>query len=156
AGPWEGRLAVEHEYEQDREQNAPANARSVVGGDLGSTTLATRCAGGPRMPTPRPVKRRLRTRTRVQRAVTPKQHGSKDCKQAVRRLGRLSRTVAHQRQHTVQQHTVQQLTTRLANTTSVVVIEELERGGPAQAPPPGPGDRGCGLLRVQAATSLQS
>src|SRR5262249_17368110 len=48
----------------DREQNAPANARSVVGGDLGSTTLATRCAGGPRMPTPRPVKRRLRTRAR--------------------------------------------------------------------------------------------
>src|SRR5262249_11186512 len=52
--------------------------------------------------------------------VTRKVKSSQNCKQAAGRLGRLSQRIAHERQDMVQH-----LTTALANTTSVLVIEDL-------------------------------
>jgi putative transposase len=56
----------------------------------------------------------------MQRAVSRKQKGSYNRRKAAQRLGKLHRTVAHQRANTLHQ-----LTSRLAKTKSVVVIEDL-------------------------------
>jgi putative transposase len=60
----------------------------------------------------------------LHRAVSRKVKGSKNRKKAARRLGRLYRTIANQRANTLHQ-----VTTSLAKTKSVIVIEDLHVAG---------------------------
>ena len=99
------------------------NSGPVVGVDLGLTTLATG-SDGTVVAAPRHLQRRLKTIHRQHRVVSRRQQGSQHRQQAVRMLSRLARRVANQRADTLQQ-----LTTRLANTKAVIVIEELHVAG---------------------------
>ena len=117
AGHWYVSIQVE------QEQAVPVNAGPVVGVDLGVKTLAT-LSDGTAEPNPRHLKQRLRKIQRMQRALARKQKGSHNRRKAVRRLTRLHRTVAKQRANTLQH-----LTSRLAKTKSVVVIEDLNVAG---------------------------
>ena len=117
AGHWYVSILVE------REQATPENTGPVVGVDLGVKALAT-FSDGTVIPNPRHLKRRLKTLKRVQRAVSRKRKGSKNRKKAARRLGRLHRKIANQRVNTLHQ-----VTTTLAKTKSVIVIEDLYVSG---------------------------
>jgi putative transposase len=117
AGHW----YVSIQIEQERE--IPVNIGPVVGVDLGVKTLAT-LSDGTTIPNPRHLKRQLKKLKRFHRAVSRKRKGSQNRKKAVRRLGRLYRKVGHQRHHTLRQ-----VTTQLAKTKSVIVIENLNVAG---------------------------
>jgi putative transposase len=99
------------------------NTGPVVGVDLGIKTLAT-LSDGTAIPNPRPLKRHLKKLKRFQRAVSRKVKGSKNRRKSVQRLARLHRRIAHQRKNTLHQ-----VTTRLAKTKSVIVIEDLNVSG---------------------------
>jgi putative transposase len=101
----------------------PANNGPVVGVDLGVKTLAT-LSDGTVIPNPKPLKRRLKQLKRLHRAVSRKHKGSKNRKKAVRRLARQYRKIAHQRAETLHQ-----VTTRLAKSKAVLVIEDLQVAG---------------------------
>jgi putative transposase len=75
---------------------------------------------GTEEPNPSHLRQRLRKIKRCQRAVSRKRTGSRNRKKAVHRLACLHRKVANQRANTLHQ-----LTSRLAKTKSVVVIEDL-------------------------------
>jgi len=107
----------------EQEREAPANIGPIVGVDLGVKTLAT-LSDGTVIPNPRPLKRRLKKIKRLHKAVTRKQKGSKNRKKAARTLAKHYRTIAHQRANTLHQ-----VTTRLAKTKSVIVIEDLNVAG---------------------------
>jgi putative transposase len=117
AGHWYVSLQVELERE------VPVNVGPVVGVDLGVKTLAT-LSDGTVIPNPRPLKRCLRKLKRFHRAVSRKRKGSQNRKKAARRLGQLYRKVAQQRANTLHQ-----VTTRLAKTKAVIVIEDLYVAG---------------------------
>jgi putative transposase len=117
AGPWSVSLQVE------QEQTVPENMGPIVGVDLGVKTLAT-LSDGTRIPNPRHLKWRLKKLKRLRRAVSRKGKGSKNRKKAARRLGQLSRKVANQ-----WATTLHQVTTRLAKTKSVIVIDDLNVAG---------------------------
>jgi len=117
AGHWYVSVQVE------QEQSVPANSGPVVGVDLGVKSLAT-FSDGTVIPNPRHLKRRLKKIKRLHRAVSRKVKRSKNRKKAARRLGRLYRKVANQRQNTLHQ-----LTASLAKTKSVIVIENLNVNG---------------------------
>jgi putative transposase len=106
-----------------QEQAVPENAGPVIGVDLGVKSLAT-FSDGIVIANPRHLKRRLKKIKRFHRAVSRKQKGSKNRKKAAHRLGRLYRKVSNQRQNTLHQ-----LTTTLAKTKQVIVIEDLHVAG---------------------------
>jgi len=118
-----GHWSVSVQVQVEQEQAVPVNTGPVVGVDLGLTTLATG-SDGTVFPNRRHVQRRLKTLKRQHRVVSRRHKGSQHRQQAVRTLGRLSRRVAHQRADTLHQ-----LTTRLATTKAVIVIEELNVAG---------------------------
>src|SRR5262249_60085140 len=95
----------------------------VVGVDLGVKTLAT-LSEGTVIPHPRQLRSCLKKLKRLQRAVSRKPKGSRNRTKAVRRLACLHRKVANQRANTLHQ-----VTSRLAKTKSVVVIEDLNVAG---------------------------
>jgi putative transposase len=117
AGHWYVWIQVEHE------QTVPANSGPVVGVDLGVKALAT-LSDGSAIPNPKPLKRRLKKLKRLHRAVTRKPKGSNNRKKAARTLGNEYRRVSNQRADTLRQ-----VTTRLAKTKSVIVIEDLHVAG---------------------------
>jgi putative transposase len=117
AGHWYVSVLVEQEH------TLPTNTGPVVGVDLGVKKLAT-LSDGAEEPNPRHLKQRLRTIKRCQRAVSRKQKGSHNRRKAAQRLGKLHRRVTHQRANTLHR-----LTSRLAKTKSVVVIEDLNVSG---------------------------
>jgi putative transposase len=117
AGHWYVAVQVE------QKRAVPLNAGPVVGVDLGVTTLAT-LSDGTAIPTPTPLKRRLKKLKRLHRAVSRKQKGSNNRKKAAHTLGNAYREVSHQRANTLHQ-----VTTRLANTKAVLVIEDLSVAG---------------------------
>jgi putative transposase len=145
AGRWYVSVLVEQEH------SIPVNTGPGVGVDLGVKTLAT-LSDGTVMPNPhhphhlRACLTQLKQLKRCQRAVSRKQQGRCNRKKAVRKLATLHRRVAHQRDTTFHQ-----LTSRLAKTKAVVVIEDLNVAGMlknhhlAQAI----GDVGCGAFRRQ-------
>jgi putative transposase len=90
AGHWY--VAVQGE----QEQTVPINSGPVIGVDLGVTTLAT-LSDGTVTPNPTPLTRRLKTITRLHRAVSRKQKGSNNRKKAAHRLGTAYRRVGNQR-----------------------------------------------------------
>jgi len=113
AGHWYVSVQVE------QAQEMPTTTGPVVGVDLGVKTLAT-CSDGTVIPNPGPLKRRLKKLKRLHKAVTRKQKGSNNRKQAARTLAKHYRRVGHQRANTLHQ-----VTTRLTKTKSVIVIEDL-------------------------------
>jgi putative transposase len=117
AGHWYVSVLVEQEHV------VPENTGPVVGGDLGLKRLAT-LSDGETAENPCHLKKRLRKIKRLHRAVTRKVKGSQNRKKAARCLGNHYRTVANQRANTLHQ-----LTSRLAKTKSVVVIEDLNMAG---------------------------
>jgi putative transposase len=117
AGHWYLSLQVEEE------QVVPENTGPVVGIDLGVKTLAT-LSDGEVIPNPRHLKRRLKKLKRVQRVVSRRQKGGKNRKKAVKKLVKLHRQIKNQRRNTLHQ-----VTTRLAKTKSVLVIEDLHVAG---------------------------
>ncbi len=105
----------------EQEQATPEQSGPVV--DLGLKRLATLSDGGIEE-NPHHLKQHLRRLQRLHRAVTRKQKGSRNRQKATRRLGAQYRQVANQRANTLHQ-----LTSRLAKTKSVVVIEDLNVSG---------------------------
>ena len=117
AGHWYVSVQVE------QEQDVPANSGPVVGVDLGVKTLAT-LSDGTVIPNPRHLKRRLKKLKRLHRAVSRKVKRSHNRRKAARRLAKLYRKVSNQRKNTLHQ-----LTTSLAKTKQVIVIEDLNVAG---------------------------
>lgn len=117
AGHWYVAILVEQEH------TIPSSTGGVVGVDLGVKSLAT-LSDGTVIPNPKPFRRHLRKIKRLHRAVSRKQKGSKNRRKAVKILARQYRMVAQQRANTLHQ-----ITTHLAKTKSVVVIEDLNVAG---------------------------
>ena len=117
AGHWYVSIQVEQERE------VPLNTGPVVGVDLGVKALAT-LSDGTVIPNPKPLRRRLRKIKRLHRAVTRKPKGSNNRKKAAHTLGEAYRKASHQRANTLHQ-----VTTMLAKTKSVIVIEDLNVSG---------------------------
>lgn len=117
AGHWYVSVLVE------QEQRMPENTGPVVGVDLGIKRLVT-LSDGDREENPRHLKTRLRKLKRLQRSVSRKIKGSQNRKKAIKRLAKQHRRVANLRADTLHQ-----LTSRLAKTKSVVVIEDLNVSG---------------------------
>lgn len=119
AGRWYVSIQVEQEWE------VPLNttASVVVGVDLGVKSLAT-LSDGTVIANPKPLKRRLKKIKRLHRAVTRKPKGSRNRRRAACRLGRAYGKAANQRANTLHQ-----VTTLLAKTKPVVVIEDLNVAG---------------------------
>ena len=109
--------------QMEEEQAVPPNTGPVVGIDLGIKNLAT-LSDGQVIANPRHLKRRLKKLKRLQRVVSRRQIGGKNRKKAVRKLARLHRQIKHQRHNTLHQ-----VTTRLAKTKSVLVLEDLNVSG---------------------------
>jgi putative transposase len=107
----------------EQEQTVPANTGPVVGVDLGVKSLAT-LSDGTVISNPKPLKRCLKKIKRLHRSVTRKHKGSKNRRKAARTLAKQYRIVANQRANTLHQ-----VTTRLAKTKSVIVIEDLHVAG---------------------------
>ena len=117
AGHWYVSVQVEEE------QAVPENTGPVVGIDLGIKSLAT-LSDGEVIANPRHLKRRLKKLKRLQRVVSRRQKGGKNRKKAVKKLAKLHRQIKQQRRNTLHQ-----VTTRLAKTKSVLVIEDLNISG---------------------------
>jgi putative transposase len=117
AGRWYVSLQVE------QEQVVPHNDGPVVGIDLGIKSLAT-LSDGEVIPNPRHLKRHLKKLKRMQRVVSRRQKGGKNRKKAVHKLAKLHRQIKNQRRNTLHQ-----VTTRLAKTKSVLVLEDLNVSG---------------------------
>ncbi len=117
AGHWYVSIQVQ------QEQAIPVNTGPVVGVDLGVKSLAT-LSDGTVIANPRHLKQRLKKVKRLHRAVSRKVKGSKNRRKAANRLAKLYRKVANQRQNRLHQ-----LTTRLAKTKQVIVIEDLNVSG---------------------------
>jgi len=107
----------------EQEHVVPANSGPTVGVDLGVKTLAT-LSDGATEPNPRHLRTCLKKLKRLQRAVSRKQKGSGNRRKAVRKVAILHRTVANQRANTLHQ-----LTSRLAKTKAVVMVEDLNVAG---------------------------
>jgi putative transposase len=117
---------AEHWYvsiQVEEEQVVLENRGPVAGIDLGVKNLAT-LSDGEVIPNPRHLKRRLKKLKRLQRVVSRRQKGSKNRKKAARKLAKLHRQIKNQRRNTLHQ-----VTTRLAKTKSVLVIEDLNVSG---------------------------
>jgi putative transposase len=117
AGHWSVTVLVEHEH------IVPEHTGPVVGVDLGVKRLAT-LSDGQIAANPRHLRRRLKTIKRLQRAVCRKLKDSQNRKRAIRRLAKQHRRVANLRANTLHH-----LTARLANTKSVVVMEDRNVSG---------------------------
>src|SRR5215469_11151651 len=120
AGHWYVSLQVEEKWA------VPENTGPLVGIDLGIKQLAT-LSDGEVIPNPRHLKRRLKKLKRLQRVVSRRQKGGKNRRKAVRKLAKLYRQIKQQRRNTLHQ-----VTTRLAKTKSVLVIEDLNVRGMLQ------------------------
>jgi putative transposase len=122
AGHWYVSVQVE------QEQAVPENTGPEVGIDLGIKHLAT-LSESTLIPNPRHLKRRLKKLKRLQRVVSRRQKGGKNRKKAVCKLAKLHRQIKRQRSTTLHQ-----VTTRLAKTKSVLVIEDLNVRGMLKNP----------------------
>src|SRR5262249_28859524 len=105
------------------EHHVPVNTGPVVGVDLGIKRLAT-LSDGTREPNPHHLRAGLKQLKRLQRAVSRKRKGSQNRRKSVRKLAALHRKIAPQRANTLHQ-----LTSQLAKTKAVVVIEDLTVAG---------------------------
>ncbi len=118
---WYVSLAVEMEIPDP----APV-AGPVAGIDVGLVHFATLVAGEEvqKIAAPRPLERYLRTLRRRQRKQSRKRKGSKNRKKSAVRLARL-----HRRIKNIRQDFLHRLSTHLAKTKRVIVVEDLNVSG---------------------------
>ncbi|MCL8206835.1 MAG: transposase [Actinomycetia bacterium] len=107
-------------------------AGPAVGVDVGLCHFATIVGDDGTVATieaPRPLERSLRRLRRRQRQHSRKRKGSKNRRKSALRLARL-----HRRVRNIRRDFLHQLTTRLAKTKSVIVVEDLNVSGLLQNP----------------------
>lgn len=118
ADRWFVSIAVETEIPDPKPVDGP-----TVGIDVGLTTFAT-LSTGEKIYAPKPLAQMLRKLKRLSRSLSRKQKGSRNRKKAQMRLARL-----HGRIHNTRQDFLHKLTTELAKTKSVIVLEDLNVQG---------------------------
>jgi len=119
-----GRWFVSIQVEEDLpEYNGVKDEHDVVGVDLGIKTLAT-VSDGTKYENPKPLKTKLRKLKKLQQSVSRKVKGSQNRKKATKKVARL-----HLRISNVRKNTLHKMTTTLAKTKRVVVIEDLNVSG---------------------------
>ncbi len=121
AGRWFVSLQVEQEIEDPSPTGKP-----VVGVDLGIHHLAY-LNDGTVFENPHVLKGSLQKIKRLQRTVSRREKDSANWQKAVQKLGR-----AHPKVANIRRETLHQITTRLAKTKSVVVLEDLNVSGMAK------------------------
>ncbi|MFY9778945.1 MAG: RNA-guided endonuclease TnpB family protein [Candidatus Baltobacteraceae bacterium] len=89
ADGWYASFAVEVRHEPPVRSDV-----SVVGVDLGITSLATLSDGSPKIPSPKPLRRYLQKLKHLSRDLTRKQRGSRNRAKAKTKLARLHRRIA--------------------------------------------------------------
>ncbi len=94
-----------------------------IGIDVGLQCFAT-LSSGEKVLSPKPLKKQIRRLRRYSKQHSHKVCGSNNCKKAALKLARLHRKVHH-----IRQDFLHQLTTKLAKTKSVIVIEDLDIRG---------------------------
>lgn len=108
----------------DERSNAPReNQGGVVGVDLGVAKLAT-LSTGEVVEGPKPLKRLLKVKRRLSKAVSRKVKGSQNRRKAVQQLNRLHYRIAN-----IRSDALHKLTTMLATTFSIIGIETLNVRG---------------------------
>jgi putative transposase len=118
ASRWYVSIQVEEEIDDPKPEQKPA-----VGVDLGIRNLAV-LSDGTTYSNPRALKRNLGKIKRLQRIVSRRQKGSRNREKAVSQLAK-----AHARVTDIRTHTLHQITSELAKTKSVIVIEDLNVSG---------------------------
>jgi putative transposase len=118
AGRWFVSLQVEQEIPDPEKR-----AKLVVGVDLGISHLAT-LSDGTVFENPHALRSSLQKIKRLQRIVSRRQKGSANRRKAAGRLA-----CAHARVANLRKDTLHQITTRLARTKSIVVLEDLQVSG---------------------------
>jgi len=125
------RFYVSLTCEVERPDPKPKEARSeedVAGVDLGLSSFATLSDGTP-IDAPKPLAKRLRLLKRRSQQLSRKEKGSNNSKKAALALARLHRKVKNLRRDFLHQ-----LTTWLARTKPVVVVEDLNVKGLSRGP----------------------
>jgi putative transposase len=117
-----GRWFVSVQVEEERAEPV-TNSTSVIGVDVGVTTLAT-CSDGVAFPNPRALKHKLKKLKRLHRAHSRKQNGSKNREKAHKKL-----TMLHARIANIRRDAVHKLTTHLCKSHAWVAIEDLHVAG---------------------------
>ena len=121
AGNWYASLTVEREPAAPTSVSAPKGG--VVGVDLGVKNLAT-LSDGSVIPNPRALNTGLRALRKAQQALSSKVKGSARREKAKERVARLHARVAD-----VRADAINKATTMIANTYSVVCVEDLHVAG---------------------------
>jgi putative transposase len=127
ADRWYVSLTVEADLPDPEPGRGP-----VVGVDVGLHHFATVVGDDgtvAKIEAPRPLERSLRLLRRRQRQHSRKQRGSKNRRKSARWLARL-----HRRVRNIRRDFLHQLTTHLAKTKSVIVVEDLNVNGLLQNP----------------------
>jgi len=112
-----GRWFVSVAFTEDIE--TPVNTGGIIGVDFGINRLAT-CSDGTAFENPKALTSCLQKVKRLHREVSRKRKGSANRKKATRRLATVMARTAN-----VRKDALHQMTTRLARTNSVIVIEDL-------------------------------
>lgn len=107
----------------DTESEIMENIGPVVGVDLGVNRLAT-CSDKTMYANPRALKRNERKLRKLQRSLSRKKKGSNNRFKAGLRVGRI-----HVRIENIRRDAIHKITTVLAKTKSVIVIEDLNVSG---------------------------
>ena len=118
ADAWYASFSIEVEYEPPIRTDT-----TVVGVDLGITALATLSDGALKVPAPKPLRRYLQKLTRLSRALSRKQRGSRNRAKAKTKLARLHRRIAD-----IRADALHKLTTSLRRYRTIV-IEDLNVEG---------------------------
>lgn len=112
------RWFVSLQVERDRPDPKPVKG-PVVGVDLGLTSFAV-VSGETPIDAPKPLAVNLRRLRRAQKRHSRKKRGSRNCRKSAIRLARI-----HRRIKNVRRDFLDKMTTRLAKTKSVIVVEDL-------------------------------
>ena len=105
------------------EVKAPENNGPVIGIDLGVNSLAT-CSDGVIFSNPKALRRNERKLAVLQRSLSRKVKGSCNRNKARRRVAKIHGRIAN-----IREDVIHKITTQLAKTKSVVVIEDLNNRG---------------------------
>jgi putative transposase len=117
AGRWFVSVLVREEIK------VPDNNGSIVGVDLGINHLAT-ASDGSVFDNPKALRRNERKLARLQRSLSRKKKGSRNRNKARQKVANI-----HDRIASIRGDAIQKITTQLAKTKSVVVIEDLNVSG---------------------------
>jgi len=118
-----GRWFVSFTCEVEREPAVPRLPGTVVGVDVGIRHLAV-LSTGERVPNPRPLRKALRRVARLNRELARRKPGSRNWQQTRHRLRCL-----HARILRIRRDAMHKLTTGLARTYGIVVVESLNVAG---------------------------